>query len=316
MEGPEGVGAQHADLRQAVPSGARGERERAPLAGRSGRRDEDHGPRVELRRPDCPAVPAAGGGRAGELRCRRDVRRHRGRGDVLVAHAHGNRRTARGDDAREERRPGPVAGVPAEPPDPASPPGREAAGSDRQAKPALDAVALVGRPARSATGAGLLGDVGGDASARHLLLDDRVFEPRVAEIRAAVEHPAAVGAEVRPAQHRGAAGPAPVRSLSAVEELVDLGEPRVDPDHLAQRSCSRSSRQALRRYISTVSPPRSRSRSSRTRRRARRSRRRRPGLGRRAGIAGFDALPPKRAIPSESNRGGCRPDLGEILTPW
>ena len=64
MEAREGGRAEHADLGR--PSRAACEAiAKAPFGRRSGYRDEDHRPRVQLRRPDGPAAPSMGGGRGG-----------------------------------------------------------------------------------------------------------------------------------------------------------------------------------------------------------------------------------------------------------
>ena len=95
------------------------------------------------------------------------------------------------------------------------------------------------------------------------------------------DRPAAVRAEVRaPEQRRAALAAGALRACGGRTAPSNASSSWIrasSPISSAQRSSSRSSRKRSRRYISSASPPRSRSRSSRTRRSARRSRRSSPG---------------------------------------
>ena len=173
-------------------------------------------------------VETRGGGR--RRRCSR-----RRAASVAAVEAIAAAAPAAATSERGEREPDPVARVPADRCAPSRGGARRsAAGHGRQAQAALEAVRLVGLARRAAARAGRLGEgrrraaASGGANGLPPAGATTVSSGRGLVL---VEQAAAVGAEVRAAQDGGAARAA-LGALAAVEQLVDLGEPGVDPDHL------------------------------------------------------------------------------------
>ena len=153
------------------------------------------------------------------------------------------------------------------------PPAAAVSAAPREAQAALQAVLLSGLGRRRAAGTRY-------ASASVTGLCPVIGRPRPAERPAARSSrrsasPTAAARRTRTARHGPSRRPERRSPSSASSSWMRASS----PIRSAQRSRRRSSRKRSRRYISSASPPRSRSLSSRSRRSARRSRRRVPGGG-------------------------------------